>query len=73
MRLGLCYQLGLGGLELGIKNALDLYEVASMKGHPFAHACIGRAYECGEGHRWDPPMVGVFPLSRGAVLACCPP
>mmetsp|Transcript_9626 Transcript_9626/g.24501 ORF Transcript_9626/g.24501 Transcript_9626/m.24501 type:complete len:385 (+) Transcript_9626:92-1246(+) len=56
VRLGLCYQLGLGGLELGIKNALDLYEVASMKGHPFAHACIGRAYECGEGHRWDPPM-----------------
>mmetsp|Transcript_29864 Transcript_29864/g.84174 ORF Transcript_29864/g.84174 Transcript_29864/m.84174 type:complete len:386 (-) Transcript_29864:2525-3682(-) len=54
VRLGLCYEMGLGGLEKNHKHSLDLFEVASNKHHPFANACIGRAYDDGIGHRWDP-------------------
>ena len=57
VRLGLCYELGIGGLEKNHKHALDLFEVASLQHHPFADACIGRAYDDGVGHRWDPERV----------------
>eukprot|EP00191_Tetraselmis_sp_GSL018_P014822 CAMPEP_0177594336 /NCGR_PEP_ID=MMETSP0419_2-20121207/9727_1 /TAXON_ID=582737 /ORGANISM="Tetraselmis sp., Strain GSL018" /LENGTH=520 /DNA_ID=CAMNT_0019085639 /DNA_START=76 /DNA_END=1640 /DNA_ORIENTATION=- len=54
VRLGLCYQLGVGGLDKSDKHALDLFEVGALRNHPFAHACIARAYDTGAGHRWDP-------------------
>lgn len=57
VRLGLCYQLGLGGLEQNDKHAMDLFEVASLRRHPFADAAIGRAYDTGKGHRWNPEKV----------------
>ena len=57
VRLGLCYQNGLGGLEQSSKHAVDLFQVAALKRHPFANSALGRAYDRGEGYRWNPEKV----------------